>query len=119
MKQKKRSCYGDILLSAVFLKNIKKLAKKYKSLADDLKELQARLSENPYAGVDLGNGVRKVRMSIKSKGKGKSKSGGARVIYMNILVADDDVNVTMLTVYDKSEQESISDNEINMLISSL
>lgn len=103
--------------SAVFLKNIKKLAKKYKSLADDLKELQARLSENPYAGVDLGNGVRKVRMSIKSKGKGKS--GGARVIYLNILVADDDVNVTMLTVYDKSEQESISDKEINMLISCL
>ncbi len=56
-------------------------------------------------------------MSIKSKGKGKS--GGARVIYLNILVADDDVNVTMLTVYDKSEQESISDKEINMLISCL
>lgn len=92
------------------------MAKKYKSFIDDLLELQKRLSENPYEGVDLGNGVRKIRMSIKSKGKGKS--GGARAITFNVLL-EDDINITFITVYDKSEQESISDKEISMLLKSI
>ena len=29
------------------------------------------MQENPYQGGDLGNGLRKVRMSITSKGKTK------------------------------------------------
>ena len=60
-----------------FKRQIKRLRKKYASLQSDFDELLAELSENPFAGVDLGDGVRKVRMAIKSKGKGKS--GGARV----------------------------------------
>jgi len=36
--------------------------------------------DNPFEGVDLGMGVRKVRMSIKSKGNGKS--GGAKSNYL-------------------------------------
>ena len=36
------------------------------------------LEQNPLLGTDLGDGLRKVRMKITSKGKGKS--GGARVI---------------------------------------
>ena len=58
----------------------------------------------------MGGGVRKVRMSIKSKGKGKS--GGARVITFNYLLEDDNREITLMTVYDKSERETISDKEI-------
>ena len=36
-------------------------------------------------GKDLGNGVRKIRMAVKSKGKGKS--GGMRVITFNVIIA--------------------------------
>ncbi len=61
-----------------FDKKVKKLAKKYKSLKSDLRELVKELMQNPTVGVDLGNGVRKVRMAISDKGKGKSH--GARVI---------------------------------------
>lgn len=64
--------------TAEFKRQIKRLRKKYASLQSDFDELLAELSENPFAGVDLGDGVRKVRMAIKTKGKGKS--GGARVI---------------------------------------
>ena len=88
-----------ISYSPEFLKQLKHLAKKYKSIADDLEVLRDELRKNPYAGADLGCGARKVRMSIRSKRKGKS--GGARVIY------------------DKSERESISDNEIKALIQAL
>lgn len=58
----------------------------------------------------MGGGVRKVRMSIKSKGKGES--GGARVITFNYLLDDENRDITLMTVYDKSERETISDKEI-------
>ena len=61
-----------------FDKKVKKLAKKYKSLKSDLRELVKELMQNLTVGADLGNGVRKVRMAISDKGKGKSH--GARVI---------------------------------------
>ena len=66
--------------TAEFKRQIKRLRKKYASLQSDFDELLAELSENPFAGVDLGDGVRKVRMAIKSKGKGRF--GGARVIHI-------------------------------------
>ena len=62
--------------TAEFKRQIKRQRKKYASLQSDFDELLAELSENPFAGVDLGDVVRKVRMAIKSKGKGRS--GGAR-----------------------------------------
>ena len=50
-----------------FLKEIKRLAKKYRSLKQDLQVLQDELSGNPLAGVDLGGGLRKLRMALGSK----------------------------------------------------
>lgn len=73
--------------------------------------------ENPLEGVDLGLGVRKVRMSIKSKGKGKSS--GARVITYNITIAEDNIDITLLTIYDKSEKSAITDKEIKDLLKSI
>ena len=66
-----------IILDAPFKKEVKRLAKKYHSLKRDLEVLQDELLANPQAGVDLGGGLRKVRMAIASKGRGKSH--GARV----------------------------------------
>ena len=60
-----------------FDREAKRLAKKYKSLRTDLSQLQKDLKQNPFLGVEILPGVRKIRMAITSKGKGKS--GGARV----------------------------------------
>ncbi len=59
-----------------FEKEAKRLNKRYKSFKSDLKELMNELSSSPSLGADLGGGLRKVRMAIKSKGTGKSS--GAR-----------------------------------------
>ena len=48
----------DVLYSAVFVKNMKRLAKKYKSFLSDLAQFRKDLIENPAMGTDLGNGVR-------------------------------------------------------------
>lgn len=67
-----------------------------------------------FAGVDLGYGVRKVRMAIKSKGKGRS--GGARVITYNIDEKAEVPHIDFLTIYDKSEIDNVSDSYIQSLL---
>lgn len=54
-----------------FLKSAKILSKRYRSFPDDLKILRDEIVKNPTQGDDLGWGIRKIRMAIKSKGKGK------------------------------------------------
>ena len=97
-----------------FKRQFRRLKKKYQSLTDDLEDFQKELIKNPLQGSDLGGGVRKIRMAIASKGKGKS--GGARVLTLTVLVSDD-ADVTLLTIYDKGEIENVSDEYIKWLIS--
>ena len=103
-----------IILDDPFKKEVKRLAKKYRSLKNDLEVLQESLLANPQTGVDLGGGLRKVRMAIGSKGRGKSH--GARVITFTVVVAIEESEINLLTIYDKAERESISPKEIEALL---
>ena len=97
-----------------FDRRARRLAKKYKSLKDDLRTFQQEIMQNPLMGIDLGGGVRKIRMAIGSKGKGKS--GGARVLTLTVLVSED-ADVTLLTIYDKEEIDNVTDSYIKWLVS--
>lgn len=79
-------------------------------MKQDYAQLLADLHTNPLLGTDLGHHLRKVRLAITSKRKGKS--GGARVITYVVLFAQADTEVKLITIYDKSEQENISDAEL-------
>jgi hypothetical protein len=103
-----------IIPSVEFDRQFKRLAKKYKSLLDDYLTFSKELKENPLQGAALGRGVRKIRMAIGSKGKGKS--GGARVLTLTVLVSED-ADVTLLTIYDKDEIDNVSDEYIRWLVS--
>ena len=94
-----------------FEKQAKRLKKKFPSLKTELAELVGTLMKNPETGTQLGNDCYKIRLAIASKGKGKS--GGARVI--TLLEIKDEV-VTLLYMYDKSEQSDISDKELLQLL---
>lgn len=94
-----------------FERELKHLAKKYPSLKSDFSTLLQSLMENPTQGVSLGNDCFKIRMGISSKGKGKS--GGARIITCVKIVHE---TVYLLTIFDKSEQESISNNDLKELL---
>lgn len=97
-----------------FLKSAKVLSKRYRSFADDLKSLCEEIVKNPDLGDDLGNGIRKFRMAIKSKGKGKR--GGARVISLSVVIDEEKSKMTFLYVYDKSDMANVSDNKIRQII---
>ncbi|MBD1434227.1 type II toxin-antitoxin system RelE/ParE family toxin [Sphingobacterium sp. DN00404] len=98
----------------VFERQAKKLIKKYPSLKSEFLALIQELKGNPVQGTALGKSCYKIRLSIKSKGKGKS--GGARII-TNFVVAND--TVYLLSVYDKSDKENISDKELDELLLSV
>ena len=72
------------------------------------------LEQNPLLGTALGDGLRKVRMKITSKGKGKS--GGARVITFTLVVSQQDAVLNLLYIYDKADRASISEKEIEQLL---
>lgn len=91
-----------------FIKELKALSKKYKSLKDDVKKLQEEFVANPNLGISLGDGLRKIRLNITSKNTGKS--GGARVISHELLIevgtTDETKSVAFISIYDKSEYDT-------------
>ena len=97
-----------------FAKDLKRLSKKYPSIKQDYANLLSELESNPYSGIDLGCGLRKVRMAIRSKGRGKSH--GARVITYLLHISENEGEINLLTIYDKAERESISGNEIEEIL---
>ena len=100
-----------------FKRQAKRLAKRYRSLADDLNDLQHELMENPDLGASLGKGIHKIRLGAKSKGGGKR--GGLRVITLNVVVETTGTCVNLLTIYDKKEISNVSDKYIDQIIKSL
>jgi mRNA-degrading endonuclease RelE of RelBE toxin-antitoxin system len=119
----------DIRVTKAFKKQAKPLLKKYASLPEELKQLEKDLYENPNLGTEIKPGIRKIRLAIKSKGKGKS--GGARIITFlekeTILIGvleqtskeETDYILHLISIYDKSEVGSISDAEIKYMIKNM
>ena len=101
----------NIIAVPTFKKELIKLAKKYHSLKTDLAALFETLAINPEQGVSLGNNCYKIRFAIASKNKGKS--GGARLI-TNFVIADE--TVYLLSIYDKSDKENLTDKELDELL---
>ena len=109
----------DVLIipSAEFCRQSKRLAKKYRSLKDDLTDLQQDLLKNPFLGKDLGKGKRKIRLGVVSKGGGKR--GGMRVITFNVVQTENSITIYLITIYDKSEFQNVSDKYVDQIIKGL
>ena len=104
----------NVLTTAHFDKEIKRLAKKYKSLKVEYQQLIDTLEKQPDTGTPLGNNLYKIRLAIVSKGKGKS--GGARII---TYLKTKEGNIYLLSIYDKGERDNISDNEIKNILEAM
>ncbi len=102
----------EIRLTLRFEKEAKRLIKKYHSLKSELSSLESLLQKNPKSGTAIGKGFYKVRLSIQSKGKGKS--GGARVI--TFLRNENSEVIYLTSIYDKSERPTITSKELQLII---
>lgn len=100
----------EIVVVPPFLKDLKQLSKRYPSIKNDLERLGASLSSDPFQGTALGKDLFKVRLAIRSKRKGKS--GGARVITLVKVIRK---RVYLLDIYDKSEEETLTKQQLDEL----
>lgn len=103
-----------IVNTTTFDKELKSLAKRYRSLLADITQLANNLLNNPQEGESLGRSCYKVRMAITSKGKGKI--GGERIITCVKIERD---TLYLLTIYDKSDRENISTAELTELLNEI
>jgi len=103
-----------IILTPNFEKEFKKLLKKYPSIKEDLRALGQSLQANPTQGSEVFKNCYKVRLAIKSKGKGKS-GGGRLITYVRITSE----SVYLLSIYDKSDRETVTDAYIKHLLKDL
>lgn len=97
----------EIIATPPFERELKQLSKKYPSLKKDIAALGTEIMFNQKLGTSIGHDCYKIRMAISSKGKGKS--GGARVITHVKITA---TTIFLLSIYDKSETDTISDQDI-------
>ena len=108
------SCNITISVSDDFAKEAKRLAKKYPSFKQDYKDFLLSIKNNPLQGDEITKNIRKIRMAIKAKGKGKS--GGARVITFNILTDIENGHVVFLILYDKEDASTVKVNVVKQLV---
>ena len=107
----------EIQTTSYFDVEAKRLSKRHRSFIDDLQTFRESLMKNPYQGTELSPGIRKIRLTIDSKGRGKS--GGARVITFTYLVDEQDGVVILLLLYDKADASSIKMNVVREIIKDL
>lgn len=94
-----------------FGRELKRLAKKYPEIKDDIKSFAEDIEDNVKLSDPLGKDCYKSRMQITGKNSGKS--GGARII-VNFKVTDSDV--WLLSIYDKADIDTITPKRLKELL---
>jgi len=95
-----------IIPTPEFGRSIKKLYKRYRLIAKDLKALEKELQKDTHAGIELGNHCFKIRLPNSSIPTGKS--GGFRVIYY----LQTTEAIYLLAIYSKSDLENIEEKHL-------
>lgn len=107
----------EIIPTPDFERAFKALAKRHRSLKQDMLDFTESLENDPFQGDELTPGIRKIRMAITSKGRGKS--GGARVITYTVVIAENDGRVYLLDIYDKADYSTVDTTAIRQMIKRL
>lgn len=107
----------DVVTTPEFESQAKALQKRHRSFRNDLKTLVLSLAENPFQGTELSPGIRKIRMAITSKGRGKS--GGARIITYTVIATESEGQIYLINVYDKADFSTVELSVIQKMIQNL
>ena len=107
----------EVIPTPEFKVQAKAIQKRHRSFKDDLKEFVLSLEKNPFQGIELSPDIRKIRMAITSKGKGKS--GGARIITFTVVNTEAGGKVYLMNVYDKSDFSTVELRVIKGMIKNI
>ena len=103
----------QVEVSPTFDRNLRALAKKYRSIRNDIQPVIEQLEQGELPGdqiPDIGYAVFKLR--VRNSDAQKGKSGGYRLIYyLKTAMA-----IILLTIYTKSEQVDIAADDLRSII---
>ncbi|KHG39835.1 MULTISPECIES: type II toxin-antitoxin system RelE/ParE family toxin [Aphanizomenon] len=105
----------NIDLTPEYQINLKHLAKKYRNIRSDTQSFITELQKGNLLGDRLtgfNEDVYIYKARVKNSNLQKGKSAGYRVIYL----LESETSILLLTIYNKSEQEDITDHEINSIL---
>jgi len=108
---------NKVIVTPFFESKYKRLAKKFPHLPLELINLEKELIVNPKLGEPIGGSLYKIRLASSDKGKGKS--GGFRIITYLIQEINSTIEIYLITIYDKSEDESISKSVLIKVVKSI
>jgi mRNA-degrading endonuclease RelE of RelBE toxin-antitoxin system len=99
--------------AATFNRNLRTLAKKYRSIRNDIQPVIAQLERGELPGDQIsGIGYEVFKLRVRNSDIQKGKSGGYRLIYY-VKTA---IGIILLTIYTKSEQADIAADDIKSII---
>lgn len=96
-----------------FRRNIRRLARRYRNIQGDVQPLIEQLAKGETPGDQIsgiGHTVYKVR--VKNSSAQRGKSGGYRVVYY----LQTSIDITLITIYSKTDQGNISVEQIRRII---
>ncbi|AWB69258.1 addiction module antitoxin (plasmid) [Saccharobesus litoralis] len=96
-----------------FKRNVRQLAKKYRSIQKDLTPLLTTLEQGETPGDQIqGVGASMFKVRVKNSDSNKGKRGGYRVIYY----VKQGTKTLLLSVYSKNDQADVATNELRQLV---
>ena len=99
--------------ASTFTKNLRNLAKKYRSIRNDIQPVIAQLERGELPGDRIsGTGYDVFKVRVRNSDVQKGKSGGYRLIYY----VKTENGIILITVYTKSAQADIPTDEITGII---
>ncbi len=93
-----------------YKKSKKELLKRFRHLDEDIKKFLLSVEKPEDLGMPLGGGFYKARIANSDKNRGKS--AGYRLITLLKVV---DTKIYLVYIYDKSDLENISEEELDAL----
>ncbi|MBW4596897.1 MAG: type II toxin-antitoxin system RelE/ParE family toxin [Brasilonema angustatum HA4187-MV1] len=103
----------QVEVTGKFKRNLRILAKKYRSIRNDIQPIIEQLQSGELPGDQIpGVGYTIFKLRLKNSDIQKGKSGGYRLIYY----LKTSTKIILVTIYSKSEQEDIAAEEIQQIL---
>lgn len=103
----------QLQFASEFKRNIRILAKKYRTIKSDLSPLFQQLESGDTPGDQIqGTGATLYKVRVKNSDSNKGKRGGYRVIYF---IKQQD-QIILLTAYSKNELSTVSAEFLHKLV---
>lgn len=99
--------------TAEFKRNLRQPSRRYRRIRSDIEPVIAELKAGETPGNQIsGVGYSVYKVRVKNNDNNKGKSGGYRVIYY----VKTETNITLVTLYSKSDQGDVDDDTLRRIL---